>query len=104
MVPASSCAATPSRGSVITLINIVGGLFIGVLEDGMTVREASTLFTMLTIGDGLVSQVPALLISLAAGLLVTRARARSNLPAQFVGTNLLPAAGLGGDGRDFWAC
>jgi flagellar biosynthesis protein FlhA len=72
-------------GLIITLINIVGGLAIGVLEAGMSLREASSLFTMLTIGDGLVSQVPALLISLAAGLLVTRSSNQTNLPREFLG-------------------
>jgi flagellar biosynthesis protein FlhA len=72
-------------GLVITLINILGGLTIGVLQDGMSLRESSSLFTMLTIGDGLVSQVPALLISLAAGLLVTRSSNQTNLPREFLG-------------------
>jgi len=71
-------------GIVITLINIVGGLFIGVIESGMSVTDAAALFTKLTIGDGLVSQVPAFLISLAAGLLVTRSTQPSNLPMDFV--------------------
>ncbi len=71
-------------GIVITLINIVGGLMIGVVEAGMEVGEAAALFTRLTIGDGLVSQVPAFLISLAAGLLVTRSSGDTDLPAQFV--------------------
>jgi len=72
-------------GVVITLINIFGGLFIGVIEDGMTISGAAALFTKLTIGDGLVSQVPALLICLAAGLLVTRSTNEVNLPAEFLG-------------------
>ena len=55
-------------GIIITLINIVGGLFIGMIEGGMTLGQAASLFTTLTIGDGLVTQVPAFLISLAAGL------------------------------------
>lgn len=59
-------------GIVITLINIVGGLFIGMVQAGLSFQESAKLFTTLTIGDGLVSQVPAFLISLAAGLLVTR--------------------------------
>ena len=59
-------------GILITLINIFGGLIIGVLRHGMSITDASEIFTRLTIGDGLVSQVPALLISLAAGVLVTR--------------------------------
>jgi flagellar biosynthesis protein FlhA len=72
-------------GIVITLINIVGGLFIGVIEDGMSAGEAAALFTKLTIGDGLVSQVPAFLVSLSAGLLVTRSTSETNLPAEFFG-------------------
>jgi flagellar biosynthesis protein FlhA len=71
-------------GIVITIINIVGGLIIGVVEHGMPVAEAASIFTRLTIGDGLVSQVPAFLISLAAGLLTTRSTAKSNLPEQFI--------------------
>jgi flagellar biosynthesis protein FlhA len=69
---------------VITLINIIGGLLIGVIEFGMGLRDAGSLFTKLTIGDGLVSQVPAFLISLAAGLLVTRSSSEVNLPAEFL--------------------
>ena len=72
-------------GIVITLVNIIGGLFIGVIEDGMSVGQAASIFTKLTIGDGLVSQVPAFLISLAAGLLVTRSTNEVNLPAEFFG-------------------
>ncbi len=59
-------------GILITLINIIGGLLIGVLQRGMTVSEAATLYSILTIGDGLVSQIPALLTSTAAGIIVTR--------------------------------
>src|ERR1700757_3183021 len=66
-------------GIIITLINIIGGLVIGVAESGMSFGEASEGFTRLTIGDGLVSQVPAFLISLAAGLLVTRSSYDTNL-------------------------
>lgn len=72
-------------GIIITLINIVGGFIIGVVEMGMPIGEAAELFTKLTIGDGLVSQVPAFLISLAAGLLSTRSSQSSNLPAEFMG-------------------
>jgi flagellar biosynthesis protein FlhA len=71
-------------GVVITLINIVGGLFIGVFQAGMSFAEAGQLFTKLTIGDGLVSQIPAFLISLAAGLLVTRSTKSSDLPVEFL--------------------
>lgn len=71
-------------GLVITAINILGGLAIGVLQSGMNITEAAELFTRLTIGDGLVSQVPALLISLAAGVLVTRTSAPTNLSGDVV--------------------
>ena len=71
-------------GIVITLINIVGGLIIGMIEYDMSVTEAGALFTRLTIGDGLVSQVPAFLVSLAAGLLTTRSTQRTNLPQEFL--------------------
>jgi flagellar biosynthesis protein FlhA len=71
-------------GIIITLINIIGGLVIGVAEAGMSITEALALFTKLTIGDGLVSQVPAFLISLAAGLLVTRSSYEVDLPREFL--------------------
>jgi type III secretion protein V len=59
-------------GIVITVINILGGLAIGVLQRGMPATRALEVYGLLTIGDGLVSQIPALLISTAAGLVVTR--------------------------------
>ena len=71
-------------GLMITIINVVGGFTIGVAEYGMSFSEAASTFTRLTIGDGLVSQVPAFLISLAAGLLVTRRTQRSNMPQEFL--------------------
>src|SRR5205814_2334054 len=57
---------------------------IGVMQEGMTSAAAAEIFTKLTIGDGLVSQVPAFLISIAAGLLVTRSTQKSDLPAEFM--------------------
>ena len=71
-------------GLIITLINIVGGLLIGTLQGGMSLGRAAEVYTKLTIGDGLVSQFPALLISLAAGLLITRTSQSSSLPQVFV--------------------
>ena len=59
-------------GILITIINIVGGLLIGVLQRGIPAGEAAAIYTQLTIGDGLVSQLPALLISTSAGIVVTR--------------------------------
>ncbi|MCJ1909752.1 flagellar biosynthesis protein FlhA [Planococcus ruber] len=66
-------------GIIITVINIVGGLAIGVMVHGLPIGEAANLFALLSIGDGLVSQIPALLISTAAGIVVTRAVSDGNL-------------------------
>jgi len=76
-------------GIVIILINIVGGLIIGVLQKGMDVGDAARTYTLLTIGDGLVTQVPALIVSTAAGMLVTRSTASSNLGADLTGQLLV---------------
>ncbi|WP_086648714.1 flagellar biosynthesis protein FlhA [Gluconobacter sp. DsW_056] len=57
---------------IITAINIVGGLTIGIIRHGMSISDAATAFTTLTIGDGLVSQIPALLVSTASGIVVTK--------------------------------
>lgn len=71
-------------GILITLINIIGGFSIGVLQQDMGVAEAAQTYTLLTIGDGLVSQLPALVISTAAGLVVTRAVSDKNLPFELM--------------------
>jgi flagellar biosynthesis protein FlhA len=67
---------------LITLINIVGGLFIGVFQHGMDVTSALATFTILTIGDGLVTAIPSLLISIAGGLVTTRAASDKNMGEQ----------------------
>ena len=72
-------------GIVIILINVVGGLIIGVLQQGMQVADAACNYTLLSIGDGLVTQVPALIVSTAAGMLVTRSTSSSNLGADLTG-------------------
>ena len=59
-------------GLFITFINIIGGIIIGVTQNGMSITNASQVFTLLTIGDGLVSQIPALIVSTAAGIIITR--------------------------------
>jgi type III secretion protein V len=59
-------------GIVITLINVVGGMVIGMTMNGMEAMEAATTYSLLSIGDGLVSQIPALLISITAGIVTTR--------------------------------
>jgi flagellar biosynthesis protein FlhA len=66
-------------GILITLINVVGGIIIGVVQKNMPVEQALKQYTLLSIGDGLVAQVPALVVSLAAGILVTRASEDSDL-------------------------
>ncbi|WP_286134977.1 flagellar biosynthesis protein FlhA [Neptunicoccus cionae] len=59
-------------GIIITLINVVGGILIGITRHGMNVSDALHNFTVLTIGDGLVTQIPALIVSIAAGIIVTK--------------------------------
>ncbi|MBT6137399.1 MAG: flagellar biosynthesis protein FlhA, partial [Rhodospirillaceae bacterium] len=59
-------------GLLITLINVLGGILIGTLQQGLAISQALDTYTMLTVGDGLVSQIPALIVSTAAGLLVTK--------------------------------
>ncbi|WP_028579352.1 flagellar biosynthesis protein FlhA [Desulfogranum japonicum] len=75
-------------GIIITLINIGAGFIIGVLQKGMPMAEAAANYTILTVGDGLVGQIPALIISTAAGMLVTRSAGRQDfgteLKAQFM--------------------
>ena len=65
-------------GLLITFINIIGGMIIGVAQHGMSFGDAANNYTLLTVGDGLVSQIPALIISTAAGLLVSKAGVRGS--------------------------
>jgi flagellar biosynthesis protein FlhA len=65
-------------GLLITFINVIGGIIIGVAQQGMSFGDAAKTFTILTVGDGLVSQVPALIVSTAAGLLVSKAGVRGS--------------------------
>jgi len=69
-------------GIIITLVNVIGGFAIGVLQMGLSLAESLQKFTLLSIGDGLVSQIPALILSVGAGLLVTRASENNNLGTQ----------------------
>ncbi|HEU4333051.1 MAG TPA: flagellar biosynthesis protein FlhA, partial [Candidatus Eisenbacteria bacterium] len=70
---------------LITIVNIVGGFLIGTLRHGMPLAEALSTYTILTIGEGLVAQIPALIVSLGAGLIVTRATTSSDLGRDFLG-------------------
>ena len=70
-------------GIMIVIVNIVGGIIIGVLQRGMDIANAAQTFTLLTIGDGIVTQVPALIISTAAGIIVTRTASGTNYSQEF---------------------
>jgi flagellar biosynthesis protein FlhA len=69
-------------GIIITLVNVIGGFAIGALQMDLSLSESLQKFTLLSIGDGLVSQIPALILSVGAGLLVTRASESNNLGSQ----------------------
>jgi flagellar biosynthesis protein FlhA len=71
-------------GIMIMLINVIGGLIIGVLQHNLDIGTAAKLYTLLTIGDGLVAQIPALIVSIAAGMVVTRVGDEQNVSQQFV--------------------
>ena len=70
---------------IITVVNIVGGLAIGVIQHGLDLSSAAQFYTKLTIGDGLVSQIPALIISTAAGIIVTRSGSEKDMGTEVVG-------------------
>jgi flagellar biosynthesis protein FlhA len=72
-------------GLVITLVNLIGGLVIGVVQGGMPIGEAVSTYSLLTVGDGLVAQIPALLVSISSGLIVTRAAGGSDLGSDVFG-------------------
>ncbi len=69
-------------GLLITLINLIGGLLIGSLQRGLSLSEAASTYTLLTVGDGLMAQIPALLISVASGIVITRASSSANMGDQ----------------------
>lgn len=71
-------------GIIITIINIIAGFAIGSLQGGLSIAEALSKYTLLTVGDGLVSQLPALMISVGTGIVVTRAASESNLGSDVV--------------------
>ncbi|MFH0882750.1 MAG: flagellar biosynthesis protein FlhA [bacterium] len=76
-------------GIIITFVNIIGGLLIGVIQRDMSFQQALTTYTLLTIGDGLVSQIPALIISVSAGIIVSRAASEMNMGREFAGQLLV---------------
>jgi flagellar biosynthesis protein FlhA len=82
-------------GVIITLINIVGGLAIGVLQNGMNIADAAQTYTLLTVGDGLVTQIPALMIATAAGIVVSRAGSKSTMGREVLSQILRQPKALG---------
>ncbi len=70
---------------IITFVNIIGGLIIGVVQHGLSVGEAAQVYTLLTVGDGLVTQIPALMISTATGIIVSRAASKENFGKDVIG-------------------
>ncbi|BDC54868.1 flagellar biosynthesis protein FlhA [Bacillus altitudinis] len=72
-------------GIIIVIINIIFGIIIGMIQQGMSIQESASHFTLLTVGDGIVSQIPALLISTATGIVVTRAASNGNLGSDITG-------------------
>ena len=73
-----------TAGLIITVVNIVGGIIMGVMRKGMSINDALTTYTILTIGDGLVSQIPSLLISLSTGIIITKATKDKDLSQELV--------------------
>jgi len=69
-------------GLIITAINIFGGLIIGTMQQGMSIGDAMAIYSLLTVGDGLVSQIPALVISTSAGIVITRAGGNESLSSE----------------------
>jgi flagellar biosynthesis protein FlhA len=82
-------------GIIIVVVNILGGLLVGVLQKGLDVATAAEYYTKLTIGDGLVSQIPALIISVAAGIVVTRNSTARNMGREMVGQLFLSPKSVG---------
>lgn len=66
-------------GLIILAVNLLGGFFVGVMQKGMAMSDAAQLYSLLSVGDGLVSQIPALIVSTAAGMIVTRAASGGEL-------------------------
>ena len=72
-------------GIIITAINLVGGFLVGVVQKGMPIGEAVNTYSLLTVGDGLAAQIPALLISVSSGLIVTRAAGENDMGTDLLG-------------------
>src|SRR6185312_12790941 len=88
---------------IITLINLIGGIIVGMLQHGLSFEAATHQFSLLTVGDGLAAQIPALLISVATGIIVTRAASDrdlgSDIAGQILGQRKAPLVAAGAIGR-----
>ena len=82
-------------GILITLINVIGGFTIGVLQHGLSAADSAEIFVLLTIGDGLVAQIPGLILSVAAGIMVTRENREGDMGGAFVSDLLSKPKTLG---------
>jgi flagellar biosynthesis protein FlhA len=74
-----------TAGLLITMVNIIGGILIGIVQKDMPWQDALTTYTLLTIGDGLVATIPSLIISTSAGIIVSRAAAEAKMGEEFIG-------------------
>src|SRR3546814_12620389 len=72
-------------GLMITFINVIGGIIIGVAQQDLSFGEAAETYTILTVGDGLVTQIPALIVSTGAGLLVSKSTATGSMDKALIG-------------------
>ncbi|MBI1825588.1 MAG: flagellar biosynthesis protein FlhA [Planctomycetes bacterium] len=82
-------------GVIIILVNILGGIFVGLVQMGLPISETLRRFTILTIGDGLVSQIPAFIVSVAAAMIVTRSAEKKNLGEELLGQLVSQPVALG---------
>jgi flagellar biosynthesis protein FlhA len=82
-------------GIIITMVNIIAGLAIGILQNKMSFSQAAENYTLLTVGDGLVTQIPALIVSTAAGIVISRAASKSNLGSEISSQLLLQPRAIG---------
>ena len=81
-------------GIIITIVNVLGGIYVGMVEGGMGLMESLNVYTKLTIGDGLSSQIPAFVLSVGAGMLVTRSTGRTNMGEEVLGQLLAKPVAL----------
>ncbi|MGE4234013.1 MAG: flagellar biosynthesis protein FlhA [Bacteriovoracia bacterium] len=82
-------------GILIVFVNIIGGIVIGTLQKGKGFGDAASIYTLLTVGDGLVTQIPALIVSTAAGIIVTRSASGQNLGKEFTSQLLMQPKAMG---------